>query len=354
MAYRAVLLAAGLIAAGLLFQQLVTLVLVLLATVIVAIPLAAGADVLERRGVPRWIGALLWLLFAAGVLVGMLALLIPAFVEQGQRLVDGLPEFVEDIRRQFNQATDTRPSETGRELQAYFQGFLDRPDKLAGPAADLGLGIAGAVGGIVFVAVTAYYVAVQPGPLVEGLLRVFPPDRRAWAENLMRRLRAAWIGWLKGVAADMLVTGVLLYIGLAIIGLDFALVFAVVSALLVVIPYFGSIAAGVPPVLFALTISPTMALLTLVVYLAVQQIEGNVIIPMVMSRTVKLHPAVIAIGVLVVGQLFGFLGLFVGVPILSAIVILVEELWVRPVEDAHEALPPDVEIEMPVGATRHG
>jgi len=136
---RAVLLAAGLIAAGLLFQQLVTLVLVLLATVIVGIPLAAGADVLERRGVPRWIGALLWLLFAAGVLVGMLALLIPAFVEQGQRLVDGLPEFVEDIRRQFNQATDTRPSESGRELQAYFQGFLDRPDKLAGPAADLGL-----------------------------------------------------------------------------------------------------------------------------------------------------------------------------------------------------------------------
>ena len=72
----------------------------------------------------------------------------------------------------------------------------------------------------------------------------------------------------------------------------------------------------------------------LVVYVLVQQFEGNVTIPLVMSRTVKLHPAVIAFGVVVVGQLFGFVGLIVAVPILSLIVVLVEEVWVKPMESA--------------------
>ena len=67
-------------------------------------------------------------------------------------------------------------------------------------------------------------------------------------------------------------------------------------------------------------------------YILVQQIESNVTIPVVMSQRVRMHPAVIAIGVVVVGQLFGFVGLFVAVPILSLLVISVEEFWVKPVE----------------------
>jgi predicted PurR-regulated permease PerM len=129
----------------------------------------------------------------------------------------------------------------------------------------------------------------------------------------------------------MLVTGVLLYLGLTLIGLDFAIFFAVFSALLVVIPYFGAIIGAVPVVLFALADSPSTALLALIIYIVVQQIEGNVIIPLVMAQRVKLHPALIAIGVVLVGQLFGFIGLFVAVPILSAVVILTDELWVKPI-----------------------
>jgi predicted PurR-regulated permease PerM len=136
------------------------------------------------------------------------------------------------------------------------------------------------------------------------------------------------------VAIDMLATFVLLSIGLTIIGLDYAIFFAVLSALLVVVPYFGSIAGAIPPVLFALTDSPGKAILALVVYVAVQQFESNITIPIVMSQRTRLHPAMIAIGVVVVGQLFGFVGLFVAVPILSLIVITTEEFWVKPIEEA--------------------
>jgi predicted PurR-regulated permease PerM len=177
-------------------------------------------------------------------------------------------------------------------------------------------------------------MAIRPEPLVSGMLRLVPPSRRAQALHFLERLRDAWIGWMAGVAVDMLLTGVLLYIGLRIVGLDFAVFFAVLAAVLTLIPYYGAIAASIPPVLFALTDTPGKALIVLGVYVLVQQIEANLTIPLVMSRTVRMHPAVIAIGVVVVGQLFGVVGLFVAVPVLSLITISVEELWIKPLEEA--------------------
>jgi predicted PurR-regulated permease PerM len=100
------------------------------------------------------------------------------------------------------------------------------------------------------------------------------------------------------------------------------------------------LASGIPPVAYALTISPGTALAVLVIYIAVHQIEANMIGPLVMARTVHLHPAVIALGVVAVGEVFGFLGLLVAVPILSVVVILVEEVWVRPRERPVIVVPP--------------
>ncbi len=148
--------------------------------------------------------------------------------------------------------------------------------------------------------------------------------------------------WLRSAVAGVLsqIVDTLLFITIAFYGvfpiadllMGQMIAKVVLSALLVLIPYYGSIIGAVPPVLFALAESPTLALLTLVVYILVQQIEGNLIIPLVMANRVNLHPAPIAIGVLVIGQLFGFAGLFVAVPLLSALIILVDELWVRPLE----------------------
>ena len=195
--------------------------------------------------------------------------------------------------------------------------------------------MAGVFGALIVILITAYYMAVRPEPLVDGALRLVPPARR--------RMRACDGAPAVGVdrldvgrGFDMFISGTLLYIGLTIIGLDFAILFAVLTALLVVVPYFGAIVGAIPPVLFAFTDSPGKALAVLIVYVLVQQIESNVIIPVVMARTTRLHPALIAIGVVVVGNLFGIVGLFVAVPIISAVVILTEEIWVREIEAAHE------------------
>jgi predicted PurR-regulated permease PerM len=335
-AYRAVLLAAALVVLGLLFRQLLTLMLAVLMTIIIAIPLAAVATRLERHRVPRTIGVLVGLLAGLSVIAAVLAIVIPAFADQTEDFVNAVPGTVESLEDRVRDLTNERPSELGDRVQKFARRYTDDPAELIGPITSIGLGLAGVLGGLVLMLVTACFMAVRPEPLVKGALRLFPPDRRPKVEQVMYRLREAWIGWLQGVVVDMLITGVLLYVGLRIVGLDYAIVFAVFAALLVVVPYFGSVVGAIPPVLYALTVSPGKALLVLAVYLIVQQIESNMVIPLVMSKRVRLHPALIAIGVVIVGQLFGVVGLFVAVPILSAVVISVEEFWVRPLEERYD------------------
>jgi predicted PurR-regulated permease PerM len=335
-AYRAVLLAAGLLLFGLLFRQLVTLLLAILITIVVAIPLAAAATRLERYKVPRPLGALLGLVSGLGVLALIITLLIPPFIDQTNEFVDNVPNVVDDLENTYADWTGEDPGQVGDRVQEFVEKWTDDPEKLIGPITSIGLNIAGVLAALILILITAYYMAIRPEPLVDGLVSLFPPPRREHARFVLERIRRSWIGWMEGVAIDMLVTFVLLWIGLTIIGLDYAVFFAVLSALLVVVPYFGSIAGAVPPVLFALTDSPGKAVLALVVYIAVQQFESNITIPLVMSQRVRMHPAMVAIGVVVVGQLFGFVGLFVAVPILSLIVITTDEFWVKPIEERYE------------------
>jgi predicted PurR-regulated permease PerM len=348
-AYRTVLLAAGLLLFGLLFRQLVTLMLAMLTTVIVAIPLAAAAERLERYRIPRPAGALLTLLGGIGALVLFIYLLIPPFVDQTNEFVDDVPAIVKDLERVYADVTGQNAGEVGDKVQNFVERYTDEPDRLIGPLTSIGLNVAGILGALVLILITAYYMAIRPDPLVDGLVRLAPPPRREHMRYVLGRIRQSWVGWMEGVAIDMLVTGVMLYVALTIVGLDFAIFFAVLSALLVVVPYFGAIAGAIPPTLFALTDSPGKALLVLGAYVLVQQLESNVTIPVIMAQRVRLHPAVIAIGVVVVGQLFGFVGLFVAVPILSLIIIVVEEFWVKPVEEGHaEVRRTELELPEPV------
>jgi predicted PurR-regulated permease PerM len=332
--YKAVLLAAVLVILGLLFRQLVTLVVAVLMTVILAVVLTSWTDRLDERGVPRPLGAFLGILLALGVLAGILALVIPPFVHDTNKFVDQVPGIVDSLRNKLHSITGASTSEIGDRVQTFFKRYTDHPERLIGPITSIGLSLAGILAALILMIITSFYIAVRPRPLIDGFLRLFPPAERGRVQYVMSRLRGAWLGWVLGVAIHMLIAGVFIYIGLSIIGLDYAVVFAVLTALLVVIPYFGAIVSAIPPALFALTDSSGKALLVVALYIAVHQLEGNVIIPLVYARTVKLHPAVIAVGVVIIGELLGVVGLLVAVPILSMFVIGVEEVWVKPMEEA--------------------
>jgi predicted PurR-regulated permease PerM len=334
--YRAVLLAALLVAAGFVLKALLTLLLVVLMTIILALVLSAGATRLARWRVPRALGVLLTLFAIVGVLGGTIALLVPTFVHEVNHFVDSLPTIVRQVLHKFHAITGANPKDVSDKVTKFVKGYTTHPTKLIGPLESIGSGLAGAIAALIVMVITAIYMAISPRPLVDNIVRLAPPPRRAHARDVLERLREAWIGWLRGLIVAMVIIGVLVYVGLEIVGLQFAIFFAVVSALFEVIPYFGAIISGAPAVLLGLTHSPGKALAVAAVFLVAHQVDGNIIGPVVMARAVKLHPAVVAIGVVVVERLFGFLGLLVAVPIISGFLILVDELWAKPMDSRRQ------------------
>jgi predicted PurR-regulated permease PerM len=338
-ASRAVLLAFGLVVLGLLFEQLATLLVAILITILIAIPLSAVATWLERFRIPRAVGALIGLLIGLGILAGILALVIPAFVDEVRTFADQAPSIFDALKSKIANVSGDQPSQVGVQIKDFINGYTNDPAKLIGPIATIGTSIVTALAAILVILITAYYMAVRPQPLVDGALRIFPPESREQARGVMERLRGAWIGWMQGILVGMFINGFLLWVGLQLIGLDFAVLFAVFSAVLILIPYFGTPLGAIPPVAYGLSQSPGTALVVLAIYVGVHAIESYVTMPLVMANRVKLQPAVVAIGVIVIGELFGFIGLFVAVPILSLVVILVDELWVKPTEDRRKVEP---------------
>lgn len=331
--YRTVLLAFGLVVAGLVFRQLATLVLGVMVVVIIALPLSAAATALERRGVPRVIGATLALLLLLAALAGLIAAIVPAFIHEINGFVDSLPRTVDELRHRVGRLTGTSPTHVGKQLQHFINGYTHHPTKLLGPLESVGASVAAALAALVVVLLTALYTAIHPEPLVNGLTRMVPPPKRPHAEQILSRLRAAYLGWLRGLFVGMLLLGGLTYLGLTLVGLEFAAFFAVFTAIAMIVPYYGALVSSIPPILYALTISPGKALIVAIIYIVAHQVEGNLLQPLVVARTVKLHPALVAVGVVAVDQLFGFVGLFIAVPILATIKILVEELWINPNEE---------------------
>lgn len=327
--YRAVLLAFGLLVVALIFHTLVTLILAVLIMVIIALPMAAFADLLKRWHVPRAIGAVIAMALGFAALTGLGVLIIPVFSHEVNRFVASLPSITNDFLHRIGRLTGTSASHVGDQIQHFVNGYKSHPSKLLGPIASVGKTVAGAVLAIVVILLTALYTAIHPDPLASGIIRLFPPRRRPHARHVLLRLRTAYLSWLIGLMIGMLILGGLTYLGLILVGLNFAAFFAVFTAFAMIIPYFGALASSILPILYALTFSPGKALLVALVYVIAHQVESNMIQPLVVARAVKLHPALVAVGVVAVERLFGFVGLIVAVPIIVTFTILVEELWVN-------------------------
>ncbi len=335
--YRSVLLAFGLVVAGLIFEQLITLVLAALIVVIIALPLSAAADALERLGIPRTIGATLALLFGLGALAGVVALVVPIFSHEINQFADSLPNIVSALGHRIGRLTGRSPHQVGAQIKQFVSGYTQHPSKLLGPLESVGASVIAAIAVIIVILLTALYTAINPRPLVGGMLRIVPPTRRAQAERGLARLASAYLGWLRGLTIGMVLLGGITYLGLMLVGLPFAAFFAVFTAIAMIVPYFGALVSSIPPILYALTISPGKAAIVAAIYIFAHQLEGGLIQPLVIGRTVKLHPAAIAVGVVAVERLFGFVGLIVAVPILATVKIAVEELWINRIEERDRA-----------------
>jgi predicted PurR-regulated permease PerM len=182
------------------------------------------------------------------------------------------------------------------------------------------------VAGLLLAIVLTFFFLKDDRQLVRGLIRVLPSSRRAAADRLGHRGWDALGAYLRGAALLGIVEATVIGVTLLLVGADLALAVAAITFVAAFVPIVGAVVAGVVATLVALvTASPVAALIVAVVALVVQQLDNDLLGPLVYGRALRLHPLVILLGIAVGGALFGIVGTVLAVPVLAVVWNVVDE-----------------------------
>ncbi|WP_052050827.1 AI-2E family transporter [Leptolyngbya sp. KIOST-1] len=185
------------------------------------------------------------------------------------------------------------------------------------------------LGDTLFVLFIGLFVAFDPYLYRRGLISLIPPQGHQRAQEVINAIVQGLRAWLLGRVISMVVVGVVITLGLGLLDVPLALVLGIIAALLEFIPVLGPILASIPGVLIAFTVGPIKALYVALFYLVVQQLEGNVLTPVVQQRVVSLPPALGLSTVLAMGIVFGLLGVLVATPVTVVVFIMVRMLYLN-------------------------
>jgi predicted PurR-regulated permease PerM len=199
--------------------------------------------------------------------------------------------------------------------------------------------IFGVIAHSLVVLVGGIYFAAQPGLYRTGLLKLVPKSGRPVAAEAWDDSGKALKLWLLGTLVSMVLVGTLTGVGLWILGVPSALALGLLAGLLEFVPIIGPIAAAVPAVLIAFSVSPELAMWTAGLFLLIQQAEGNIIQPIVQRYAVHLPPALLLFSVVAAGAMFGIVGVLFAAPLTVVAFVLVKRLYVREALHTETSLP---------------
>jgi predicted PurR-regulated permease PerM len=327
------LIALSLIFLAWLMWQLRGLLILVFGSILVAVILRIIANPIERRfNIPDGIALLLAVLIVLGFFGVAFWLFGAEVVRQASTLRTAIPEAWQAVLARLEAVG---LADSMRQWSASLTGGRGVVSNLSGVAMSVG----SAVFDSILVIVGGIYLAAQPDLYRSGLAKLFPAGGRSHVFQAMDDSWAALRLWLKGRVISMALVGLLTGLGLWLIGIPGALALALIAFILEFVPFVGPIVAAVPAVLLALALDPVKALWTAGLYLLVQQIEGNLIEPLVQQRAVDLPPALLLFSIFAGGLIFGVPGVLFAAPLLVVIYVMVKRLYVREALDTPTPIP---------------
>ncbi len=181
----------------------------------------------------------------------------------------------------------------------------------------------------------AFFVVAQPNKmLLTPLMRAVPEHQRPAYRRMLSRMGERLSGWLIGTLISMVVIGILSTVAFMLLGIPYALLLGLLNGLLNIIPLVGAWIGGLIAVIVTLFANPSIVIWVIIIVIAIQELEGNLVRPIAMSGTARVHPFLTLLSLLLFGSMFGFLGAVLSIPITLAIITLVEVLWVEETLDA--------------------
>jgi predicted PurR-regulated permease PerM len=340
--------------------------------------LAGGVDWLKRFGVPRGIGAILIVAAFLSVLAGLGTLLAPTLREQTIELRTQLPQAIDRLETWLERQQGgvvgmilgadpdpdsdpdaepgAEPVEGARSLAVLLDPDADEDDTAAISLRERVTGEFGqltrylfpfltstlaALAGVLMVLFIAIYIAVQPDLYLRGLMHLFPHRSRRRAGEVLTQTATMLRRWLVTQLIAMVAIGIITTVTLLVLQVPSAIALGVLAGLLEFIPIFGPIIASIPAIAVAFLDSPQKALAVAAAYIVIQQVESQIITPILFKEGMDLPPVLTIVVQATMALVFGFIGLIVAVPMLGAALVPIKMLYVEDVVGDAVELPDD-------------
>ncbi|SDW65601.1 Predicted PurR-regulated permease PerM [Marininema mesophilum] len=285
---------------------------------------------LSNQAVPRYLAVLFIYTVFICVIAIILTNLVPLFNHQLHQLAEHFPEWNQRVQLwidQMNHSKDALP-------ESVRLGIEKSLDRLEGTVTD-GVGnIMGDLGStlnqlfIAFVIPFLVYYMLKDVHVIENTaVKLLPTKRRREVIQMFREIHEALGNYIRGQLIVCVVVGVLAYIGYLFIGLPYPLLMAGIVSIFNVIPYIGPFIGAVPALLVAVTVSKEMVFGVIIVNLIVQVLEGNILSPQIVGRSLHMHPLFIIFALLVGGELGGIIGLILAVPLFAVGKVIIDHTF---------------------------
>ncbi|WP_183557450.1 AI-2E family transporter [Mucilaginibacter sp. SP1R1] len=302
--------------------------LMVLAGTLISVYFHGLGDMIERK--TRWSRRICMMISVGGsfIILGVLFWFMGTKISnQIAVLSDTLPNTVHSAKLKLSETT------LGNKVLTYFSDSGDDSDKVFTTAKQFFNTSFGVLGDLYIILFLAIFFTTSPNLYKDGIIKLVPQDRKELGKCVIDRISLALKGWLKGMMLSMVLVFILLTVGLGIMSIPVALVLALLTGLLKLIPNFGSLAAMIPGVLLALTISTNTAIIVALMYIVTQTIVSYIVTPLIQKKMIDLPPALTILAQVLMGTLSGVLGVILAVPLLAIVMILVDELYVKKIND---------------------
>jgi predicted PurR-regulated permease PerM len=330
------------------------LLLLLFVAIIFATAFNRFVRQLKKLGIERGLASLISALCLIAILVLFGVIVVPPFLSQFRELTKLVPEGLTLLEKGINQLfvwvpAEAKPflpsvGELGKQLQPLLAGLANNFFKLFS-------GFLNLTGSLLFVVVITIMLLLNPQSYRQGFLRLFPSFYRRRADEIFSLCETDLVAWIMGTLFNMLVIGSVSGIALWILGVKLVLANALLAGFLEAVPNVGPVLSTVAPAAIALIDSPWKAVAVVIAYFLIQQLEQFLLVPIVMGQQVALLPAITLLAQIFFASFFGFLGLFLALPLVIIVRILIREILVKDVLDHWhgniEELPQQLPQELP-------
>ena len=287
---------------------------------------------LSKKGLKRGLAAAISYILFLGIILVIVIALIPVLSEQiNDFAVSTIPKLLESVTGWIDDVFSKIDSSASFDAMAVKNEIFKKMELIAANLTsslpeiivNLGKSLFSGIGTFVIGLIIGFYLLLDFDKHIDTLYTLIPKRHREETKKCLTAINKPLKRFVNGALIDCTVIFVVTAIGFSIIGLKAPLLFAVFCAITNVIPYAGPYIGGAPAVLVGFTQSPTIGIAVLIFIIVVQAVEGNLLQPYIMSKTTKLNPVTIILGLLVFGYFFGIIGMVLSTPIIGAIKELV-------------------------------